>query len=152
MSHYTGFGTQWFDYDNDGYLDLFVANGAVFMVPSLQGEPYPYHQKNQLFRNQGNARFRETSAAAGSAFDLSEVSRGAAFGDIDNDGDIDIVVANNNGPARLLRNETGSRQHWLEVRLQGVKANGDGIGAKVGCASGGSAASLAACPHGWQLP
>lgn len=129
---YTGFGTEWFDYDNDGFLDLFAANGAVFIVESLRGEPYPYHQKNQLFRNEGKHGFRDVTGEAGPALDLSEVSRGAAFGDIDNDGDIDIVVANSNGPGQLLLNEVGSRLHWLEVRLEGAGSNRHGIGARVG--------------------
>lgn len=129
---YTGFGTEWFDCDNDGDLDLFAANGAVYIVESLRGEPYPYHQKNQLFRNEGGSRFRDVTGEAGPALDLSEVSRGAAFGDIDNDGDIDIVVANSNGPGRLLLNEAASGHHWLEVRLEGVGSNRHGIGARVG--------------------
>ena len=129
----TGFGVEWFDYDNDGKLDLFMANGAVTTLPSLRGTPYPYHQRNQLFHNEGEGKpFRETTAVAGPALELSGVSRGAAFGDIDNDGDIDIVVTNNNGPARLLLNEGVSRFHWLEVRLEGVKDNRSGIGARVG--------------------
>jgi hypothetical protein len=127
---YTGFGVQWFDYDNDGRPDLFIANGAVTMMETLRGAPYPFNQRNLLLHNEG-AEFRETSAAAGPPFQLSEVGRGAAFGDIDNDGSIDIVVSNNNGPARLLLNQTAPRGHWLEVRLQGVKCNRDGIGARV---------------------
>lgn len=126
----TGFGVGWFDYDNDGWLDLFAANGAVTLVAALRGTPYPFHQRNQLFHNTG-AGFREVSAQAGAALQLSEVSRGAAFGDVDNDGDIDLLVSNNNGPARLLLNETGARRHWLTVRLTGVKDNRDGLGARV---------------------
>ncbi len=117
---YSGFGTRWFDYDNDGWLDLFVANGAVVMDDRQPADsPYPYAQENQLFRADGTGRSREIgSDVAGSALDLVEVSRGAAFGDIDNDGDVDIAVANNNGPARLLLNQVGSRNHWLGVRLE----------------------------------
>ena len=117
---YSGFGTLWFDYDNDGWLDLFVANGAVVMDDRQPADsPYPYAQENQLFRGDGTGRSREIgSDVAGSALDLVEVSRGAAFGDIDNDGDVDIAVANNNGPARLLLNQVGSRNHWLGVRLE----------------------------------
>jgi len=127
----TGFGTSWFDYDNDGHLDLFIANGAVYAIETMRGEPYPYHERNQLFHNDGKGRYSETSLKGGPALQLSEVSRGAAFGDIDNDGDIDVVVANNNGPARLLLNENATRNHWLKVRLVGATSNREGIGAKV---------------------
>jgi enediyne biosynthesis protein E4 len=129
----TGFGVGWFDYDNDGRLDLFAANGAVTVIPALKGSPYPFHQRNQLFHNDGAAGFREVTAA-GAALELSEVSRGAAFGDVDNDGDVDILVSNNNGPARLLLNEAGAlhpRRRWLTVRLEGVKDSRDGTGARV---------------------
>jgi hypothetical protein len=127
---YTGFGVQWFDYDNDGRPDLFIANGAVTIMERLRGTPYPFNQRNLLLHNEGTG-FRDTSTEAGPPFQLSEVGRGAAFGDIDNDGRIDIVVTNNNGPVRLLLNQTAPRGHWLEVRLQGVKCNRDGIGARV---------------------
>jgi hypothetical protein len=127
---YTGFGVGWFDYDNDGRPDLFISNGGVTIMESLRGTPYPFHQRNLLLHNEG-VRFRETSGEAGPPFQLSEVGRGAAFGDIDNDGRIDIVVTNNNGPVRLLLNQTAPAGHWLEVRLQGVKCNRDGIGARV---------------------
>jgi hypothetical protein len=127
---YTGFGAGWFDYDNDGRPDLFVANGAVTIVESLRGSLYPYSQRNVLLHHEG-ARFRDTSMEAGPPFQAAEVGRGAAFGDLDNDGGIDIVVTNNNGPARLLLNQVSHRGHWIEVRLQGVKSNRDGIGARV---------------------
>jgi hypothetical protein len=129
---FTGFGTQWFDYDNDGRLDVFIANGAVTIIESMRGTAYPYAQRNLLFHNQGRDRpFQETGQLAGAAFQQTAVGRGAAFGDIDNDGDIDVLVTNNNGPVRLLRNELGSRQHWLEVRLEASKNNRLGIGARV---------------------
>jgi len=127
---YTGFGALWFDYDNDGRLDLFVANGEVRAVDLLRGKPFPYGQRNQLFHNEGK-RYREVTVEAGPNFELSEVSRGAAFGDVDNDGDIDIAVTNANGPVRLLRNRIGSRNHWLLVRLIGTTTNRDAYGARV---------------------
>jgi hypothetical protein len=127
---YTGFGSEWFDYDNDGDLDLFIANGAVKIEEALRGEPFPYRERNQLIRNDGAAGFTDVTEAAGAALALVEVSRGAAFGDIDNDGDVDIVVANNNGPTRLLRN-TVSGRHWLGVRLAGTQSNRAGLGARV---------------------
>ena len=113
---FTGFGTAWFDADNDGDLDLFSANGAVRAIPELRdaGDPHPLRERNQLWLNDGQGRYAE--ADGGPAFDLVEVSRGAAFGDLDNDGDTDIVVTNNNGPARLYRNESNGA--WLGLALR----------------------------------
>lgn len=130
---FTGFGTAWFDYDNDGWLDLMSANGAVQWLQELarRGDPYPLGQANQLFHNTGKGSFVETSAAAGDAFQLLEVSRGAAFGDIDNDGDTDVLISNNNGPARLFLNQIGSRSNWLGLRLVGAKTNREMLGARV---------------------
>jgi len=128
---YTGFGSEWFDYDNDGDLDLFVANGAVKIKESLRGQPFPYQERNQLIRNDGADGFSDVTEEAGPALALVDVSRGAAFGDLDNDGDIDIVVANNNGPTRLLRNLAGAGRHWLTVRLQAARSGGPALGARV---------------------
>jgi hypothetical protein len=129
---YTGFGTQWFDYDNDGRLDLFIANGGVTLGGSARAGVSPYAQRKQLFHNEGSGkRFIETSQAGGEAFRVEEISRGAAFGDIDNDGAIDIVVANNDGPVRLLRNQSGHKNHWLTVKLQSSNTNRFAIGARV---------------------
>ncbi|HKQ51237.1 MAG TPA: CRTAC1 family protein [Pyrinomonadaceae bacterium] len=132
-SRLTGFGTLFFDYDNDGRLDLLVVNGAVRLLRELarKGDPYPLGQPNQLFHNEGGQKFLEVSAEAGATFRLLEVGRGAAFGDVDNDGDTDVLVTNNNGPARLFVNRTGNRNHWLGLRLVGRKANRDMLGASV---------------------
>jgi hypothetical protein len=128
----TGFGTQWFDYDNDGSLDLFIANGGVTIMGAGQDSTFPYAQRKQLFHNEGRGkRFRDTSREGGPVFQIGEVSRAAAFGDIDNDGAIDIVVTNNNGPVRLLRNQVGARRHWIIVKLESPKLNRFAIGARV---------------------
>ena len=129
---YTGFGTDWFDYDNDGWLDLFVANGAVTIIEALRGDPSPFRQRNLLFRNVGEGRFRDVTGQAGPVFASLAVGRGAAFGDIDNDGDVDVLVTNNGGPVRLLLTEADPTHHWLEVRLRGVADNRQGLGARVG--------------------
>ncbi len=126
---FTGFGTDWIDYDSDGWLDLFVANGGVNIVAAQRGQPTPFRMKNQLFRNTGQRGFVETSAAAGPAFAVADIGRGAAFGDIDNDGDTDIVVTNNGGPVRLLLNQAAAGQHWLQVRLEQPGGNRFGVGA-----------------------
>ncbi|MEM6638679.1 MAG: CRTAC1 family protein [Pseudomonadota bacterium] len=129
---FTGFGSAWFDYDNDGFLDLFVANGAVMVLAERRGQSaFPYEQQNQLYRNLGNGRFADMSGTAGDALALREVSRGAAIGDVDNDGAIDVLVTNNSGPVRLLRNVIGGEQEWLRLRLVGKQSSRDAQGAKV---------------------
>lgn len=129
---FTGFGTAFFDYDNDGWLDLFVANGAVQLLPQLVREkhPFPLGQPNQLFRNTGKESFVEIVEEAGTELQLLEVSRAAAIGDVDNDGDADVLVTNNNGLARLLLNQVGNRNHWLGLRLVG-NGGRDMLGARV---------------------
>jgi hypothetical protein len=129
---FTGFGTDWLDYDNDGWLDLFIANGAVNTIEAQRGRPSPFRMKNLLFRNTGTGRFADMSASAGPALERTDIGRGAAFGDVDNDGDIDIVVTNNNGPVRLLLNQTNARGHWLEIALGQPSGNRLGFGARVG--------------------
>jgi enediyne biosynthesis protein E4 len=134
----TGFGTDWFDYDNDGWLDLFVANGAVNVIEAQRGQPSPYRMKNQLFHNTGKGRFVETSQAGGPAFARAEIGRGAAFGDVDNDGDTDIVVSNNGGPVRLFLNQNRTGNGWLQVSLEQSPRNRFGFGARIGLERVGS--------------
>lgn len=136
---FTGFGTAWLDVDRDGRLDVVAVNGTVQVIEPLRqaGDPFPLHQRKLLFRNAGGGRFENVSDEAGEAFSLSEVGRGVAVGDIDNDGDPDVVVSNNNGPTRLLLNQTEPR-HWVGLRLVGVGGR-DMLGARVEIrTSGGS--------------
>jgi hypothetical protein len=116
---FTGFGTRFFDYDNDGWLDLLAVNGAVRLLgkPTGEGSLFPLKQQKRLFRNVGQGKFIDVTDAAGTAFRGLEVGRGAAFGDLDNDGDVDVVVFNSGGPAQLLVNEVGKGLHWLGVRV-----------------------------------
>jgi len=129
---FTGFGTLFFDYDNDGWLDLFIANGAVQLLPDLvrKKDPFPLGQPNQLFHNTGKGSFVEITDQAGPELQLIEVSRGAAFGDLDNDGDTDVLVTNNNGPTRLYLNQVGNQNHWLGLKVTG-KSGRDMLGARI---------------------
>ena len=116
---YTGFGTAWLDVDNDGRLDTLAVNGAVQTIEALRrvNDPLPLHQLKLLFRNVGDNRFENVTSQGGEAFTLSEVGRGAAFGDVDNDGATDVLVNNNNGKPRLLINKVGAKNHWIGLRL-----------------------------------
>ena len=110
---------------------MFVANGAVNIIQGLRGDRVPYRMRNQLFRNLGTGKFIETSGRAGPAFARAEVGRAAAFGDVDNDGDTDVLVTNNTGPVRLWLNQVGTRGSWLQVRLDNGPQNRLGLGALV---------------------
>ena len=136
---YTGFGTAWFDYDNDGWLDILAVNGAVSLKAMRGGDRISYNEPNRLFRNLLNGRFEDVTSRAGGVFQLSEVSRGASFGDVDNDGDMDVLVTTNNGPVHLLINGVGNRRHWLGLRLVGAGVTRrDMIGARVAVTGAGA--------------
>jgi len=130
---YTGFSIGMLDYDNDGWLDLLIVNGAVRTIEdeARKGSRYPYAEPNLLLHNNGKGQFEDVSSGAGSAFSSLQVGRGAAFGDIDNDGGIDVVVVNNSGPALLLMNNVGHRKPWIGLRMVGDKYHRDMVGTRV---------------------
>jgi hypothetical protein len=122
---YVGWGTKFFDYDNDGWVDLFVANGHVYpQIPT-------YRQRNFIHKNNRNGTFTELGTKLGPPFLEKRVGRGAAFGDLDNDGDVDIVINNLDGAPQVLRNDGGNANNSVLIRLIGVKSNRDGMGARV---------------------
>ncbi len=125
------FGCFFFDYDLDGRLDIFAANGHVSDDISVVQPTLRYAQPASLFHNNGKRKFEDASAKVGPALQQPVVGRGAAYFDYDNDGDLDLVITANNGPARLLRNENGNQNDLLRVKLVGTRSNRDGIGAKV---------------------
>ena len=133
---YLGWATAFIDYDNDGYQDLFVANGHLHENLAELGQEGTYGQRNLLFRNNSNGTFTEISETLGPGMKLTDVSRGATFADYDLDGDIDIVVTNSNTAPRLLRNDGGNRKNWLQIRLTATNGSTDAIGARVKITTG----------------
>jgi enediyne biosynthesis protein E4 len=125
------FGCFFMDYDLDGLLDIFAANGHVSDDIAVVQPTLKYAQPAGVYRNVGNRKFEDVSAKLGRALQKPVVARGIAYADFDNDGDLDLVITTNNGPARLLRNDNANQNDMLRVRLIGTKSNRDGIGAKV---------------------
>ena len=125
------FGAFFFDYDLDGLLDVFAANGHVSDDISVVQPTVKYAQPAGVYRNKGNKKFEDVSAKLGRALQKPIVARGAAYADFDNNGDLDLVITANNGPARLLRNDNANQNDMLRVKLIGTKSNRDAIGAKV---------------------
>jgi hypothetical protein len=128
---YVGFGTAFLDYDNDGDLDLTVANGDVIDNVKLLRDTSSYEQLNLLLRNDGAGKFTSVGRSSGPGFALKKASRALAAGDLDNDGDLDIVVANVGETADVLQNDGGNRGNSILVRTIGSRSNRDGIGARL---------------------
>ena len=134
---FVGFGIGFFDADNDGWRDIFIANGHIIDNIEDTHDILTYRQRDQIFRNQGDGTFQEVSTSAGDYFQSTAVSRGALFGDYDNDGDVDMLVTQSNGPVTLLRNETGTQHNWVRIKTVGVISSRDGTGTRVTLTAGG---------------
>ena len=130
-TRYVGWGAGIVDLDNDGSPDLFVATGSVYPEVEKRLPAYPFRTPRLVFRNLGDGRFEELIEEAGSGISAPHASRGCAFGDFDNDGDMDILVSNMNEPPSLLRNDVSGNNHWLKVLLIGVQTNRSAIGTRV---------------------
>ncbi|MGB2655540.1 MAG: CRTAC1 family protein, partial [Candidatus Acidiferrum sp.] len=130
------FGGGFLDYDNDGWLDLFIANGHVYPEIEQVSPETHYKQRNTLFHNERNGKFQDVSAAAGLACLPPRAARGAAFADFENDGYIDIVVANNGDPPTLLHNTGSHKNHFVNFQLVGTKSNHDALGARIRLTAG----------------
>lgn len=130
-TRYVSWGTGMVDLDNNGLPDLFVVTGSIYPEVERAFPQYPYRTPRLVFRNLGGGRFEELADEAGPGVNAVHSSRGCAFGDFDNDGDIDILIWNMNEPPSLLRNDVSSAGHWLKVKLEGVQTNRSAIGSRV---------------------
>jgi hypothetical protein len=133
---YLGWGVGLFDFDNDGWADIFMSNGHVFPEVDTRKLHVNFRQQKLVYRNMGNGRFSDISSSVGSAVTDLHSSRGAAFGDFDNDGDVDVVVVNMNEPPSLLRNDCRTKNHWIKIKCIGTKSNRTAIGARVRVVTG----------------
>jgi hypothetical protein len=136
-TRFVGWGAGIVDLDNDGLPDLFLVSGSVYPEVEKKVANYPYKTPRVVFRNLGNGKFEELIDEAGPGIAAAHASRGCAFGDFDNDGDVDMLVVNLNEPPSLLRNDLSGNAHWLKVKLIGTKSNRSAIGARVICRYGG---------------
>ncbi len=134
---FLGWGCGFFDFDNDGWLDLFVANGHVYPEVDRIDVGTSYCQRPLLFLNKKGTGFSEVGLTLGEAMQKRYCARGAAFGDFDNDGDLDVLINNIDGPPVLLRNDGGNTKHWMEIKTLGTKSNLDGIGCRIQVVAGG---------------
>lgn len=137
LTRYVGWGAGFADFDNDGLPDLLFVNGNVYPEIEKHFATYPYKNPRILLRNQGDGSFANVSAQGGPGITDAHSSRGCAFGDFDNDGDVDVLVMNMNEPPSLLRNDSKNGNHWLKLKLEGTKSNRSAIGARVIVTAGG---------------
>jgi enediyne biosynthesis protein E4 len=135
--HILSFGGGFFDYDNDGWLDLFIANGHVYPEVEQVTPEVHYKQINTLFHNDGHGKFSDVTQSSGSAFDIPHAGRGVAFADFDNDGFVDVLVSNNGDPPLLLHNTGRKGSHFASFKLVGSKSNRDAMGARLKLTAGG---------------
>jgi hypothetical protein len=133
---YLGWGVGLFDFDNDGWLDIFMSNGHVFPEIDTRKLHFTFKQRKIVYKNLGKGRFLDVTSDVGSAVTEPRPSRGTAFGDFDNDGDVDVVVINMNEPPSLLRNDCTSQNSWLKIKCIGTKSNRSAIGARVRVVTG----------------
>ena len=133
---YLGFGVDFVDFDNDGWKDIFIANGHVYSQIANRKLHIPYRQPKILYSNLGNGRFEDVSATAGEALRAANLGRGCAFGDFDNDGDVDVIVNNLDGPPTLLRNDSGNKNNCIMIQCLGTRSNRSGIGTRVKVSTG----------------
>ena len=130
-TRFTSWGAGMVDLDNDGYPDVFFVTGSVYPEVEKSLPQYPYKTPRVLFRNLGNGTFEELDSQAGEGVTTPHSSRGCAFGDFDNDGDLDVLIVNMNEPPSLLRNDLSGHHNWIKIKLEGVKSNRSAIGARV---------------------
>jgi hypothetical protein len=133
---YLGFGVGFLDYDNDGWKDLFIANGHVYSQIANKKLHVTYRQPKVLYRNLGNGRFEDVSAKAGPGVRNENLGRGCAFGDFDNDGDVDVILNNLDGPPTLLRNDGGNKNNWIMFKCVGTRSNRSAIGTRIRVTAG----------------
>ena len=133
---HTNWGTAFVDFDHDGYRDLFIANGHVMDNYHLIDDRTAYRVQNILLQNQKGKQFRDVTDICGNGLDPVEASKGLAADDLDNDGDVDLVILNANAPPTILRNDSSTGRHWLQVALQGTRTNRDGVGSRVRVVAG----------------
>jgi enediyne biosynthesis protein E4 len=126
-----GFGVDFFDFDNDGWSDIFIANGHVYAQIANRKLHVTYRQPKLIYRNRGDGRFGDVSSTSGAAIRAENLGRGCAFGDFDNDGDVDVLVNNLDGPPTLLRNDGGNRNNWILIKCVGTRSNRSAIGTRL---------------------